>query len=257
MATIDNNIGDLFLSNKNLEQKFLRIIAKYIPQSKIYKDVFSVLSKGLSTKIGTIEFKDLPIYKILSEENNFKEFVRFLQSIFWLDLNSEIKEKLYWGFKEDIELSMLEIQIKKANKTNIIFYPKGAKLLDEKLVNDNLDWLSGYPGIYKPFKNALELYQEKKYTRELLDNLRFSLEQFLKTVLELKKPYNKKLGNYFKGKKISPEIRNMYTTVYSYFEGYQNENVKHNENFNPLEIEFIIYLTGTFIRFLTQTKEEK
>jgi len=139
-------------------------MAEYIPQSKKYiggllTPVFQSKSI-LETKI--IEFKDLPIYKILSEENDFKKFILFLQSIFWLDLDSEVKEKLYQDFKEDIELSLLDIWIRKTN-SGIIFYPKGAKLLDEKVINDVLDWLSSYPTVCKNSKSALEKYQNKIY----------------------------------------------------------------------------------------------
>ena len=37
------------------------------------------------------------------------------------------------------------------------FYPKGVRLLDNKLVNDPLDWLKnkGLSNIYEPFKKAL------------------------------------------------------------------------------------------------------
>jgi len=161
LSTIDDILGELFLSDINLERTFLKLIAKHFPQSKIcistsaaatLNDISKIMS---SLQIKEIKFKDSLVYKFLLEENDFIKFIQYLQSIFWLDLKSEVNEKLYLGFKEDIKLSLLDIQIKRIKGNNIIFYPKGSKLLDEKVVNDVLDWLTSYPNVQKSFKSAL------------------------------------------------------------------------------------------------------
>ena len=140
------------------------------------------------------------------------------------------------------------------------FYPKGVNSLDEKLIEDNLMWLSNYPNTHKPFKDALNFYKKRKYDRNLLDNLRVSMEQLLKTIMKNDKPIEKQkedLGNYLKDKKITKEIRNLYSGLLGHFTKYQNNNVKHNEKYNSEEIEFMIYLTGTFIRFLIQLEDRE
>jgi len=259
LLTIDIDIGELFISDRNLELRSLKFMAKYIPQSKKYiggllGPVFQLRS---ALEIKVIEFKDLPIYKVLSEENDFKKFILFLQSIFWLDLNSEVKEKLYQDFKEDIELSLLDIWIRKTN-SGIIFYPKRAKLLDEKLVNENLDWLSSYPTVCKNFKSALEKYQNKIYQRNLIDDLRLSFELLLQRILNNRRRLEKQekfLGEYLRGKNVPRELKNMYWQLIDYYTKYQNNYAKHNDKVSSLEIEFMIYLTGIFIRFLITLEE--
>jgi len=261
LLTIDIDMGKLFISDRNLEQRSLKFMAKYIPQSKKYIDgslgPMLQLRSALETKV--IEFKDSPIYKILSEENDFEKFILFLQSIFWLDLDSEVKEELYLGFKEEMKLSMLDIRIGKTS-SGIIFYPKGAKLLDEKLVNENLDWLTSYPTAYENFKSALEKHQNKIYQRNLIDDLRLSLELILKRILNNKgrlEKQEKLLGEYLEREKVPKELRNMYWQLIDYYTKYQNNYAKHDDKVNSSEVEFMIYLTGTFIRFLMTLEDRK
>ena len=135
----------------------------------------------------------------------------------------------------------------------ILFYPEGAKLLDEKVISDVLDWLSEYKKSYLTFKSALEKYEKKIYKRNLLDDLRSSLELFLREFLHNEKSLEKQgteLLGYLEKQKISKEIRFMFWTLIDRYSKYQNEYVKHDDNVNEKEVELIIYLTGTFIRFL-------
>lgn len=266
LSTIDYTLGECFLSDINLEQTFLKLIAKHFPQSKKYiptsiTAALNNISKMTSSlEIKEIKFKDSLVYKFLSEECNFIKFIQYLQSIFWLDLDSEVKKKLYLGFKKDIELSLLDIQIKRIKGNNIIFYPNGAKLLDEKIVNDVLDWLTSYPKVQKSFKSALEKYQDKIYQRNLIDDLRLSLELLLKKILNNNKNLEKQkkdLCEQLEKKNIPKQLRNMYWKLIDYYTDYQNNYAKHEYKVDSSEIEFIIYLTGTFMRFLMTLEDTK
>jgi hypothetical protein len=269
LSTVDDALGELFLSDENLERTFLRLIAKHFPQSKIRISISAAaslndISKLMSSlQIKEVKFKDSLVYKFLSEEDDFIKFIQYLQSIFWLDLKSEVKKKLYLGFKEDIELSLLDIQIKRIKGDNILFYPNGAKLLDEKVVNDVLDWLISYPKVYMNFKAALEKYQNKISQRNLIDDLRLSLELLLKKILNNYmnlENQEKPLGEHLKKKNVPKQLRNMYWKLIDYYAKYQNNYAKHEnkaDSMDSSEIEFIIYLTGTFIRFLMTLEDSK
>jgi len=260
LSTIDNTLGELFLSDKNLESSFLKLTAKHFPEAEVQKSLGALENYGKLVFGKVLEFKNSYAYKVLSEENNLIEFIKGLQVLFWLDLNSEVKEKLFLGFKEDIELSLLDIQIKKIKKDNVIFYPKGVKLLDEKVINDVLDWLISYPKVLKNFKFALEKYRNKIYERNLIDDLRLSLELLLKKILNNDVNLNnqeKLLCEYLEKKNVPKELRNMYWKLINYYDKYQNNYAKHDDKVKSLEIEFIIYLTGTFIRFLMTLEDSK
>jgi hypothetical protein len=44
----------------------------------------------------------------------------------------------------------------------------------------------------------------------------------------------------------------MYDDLLARFMQYQNDAVKHGDNWSSIEIEFMIYLTGAFMRLLLQ-----
>jgi len=258
LSTIDEVLGELFLSDTNIERNFLKLIARHFPHSKsgLFQDV-NKFTEIVSQK----KFENSAVYKVISGENDFVEFIKFLQVLFWSNLPSEVKERLYFSFKEDIKLSLLDIQIKRIKKDNAIFYPKGAKLLDEKIVNDVLDWLVLYPKVQKSFKSALEKYQNKIFQRNLIDDLRLSLELLIRKLLNNNKNLEnqeKFLAIYLKQKNIPKELINMYWKLINYYAKYQNNFAKHNDKVkvDSSEIEFILYLTGTFMRFLLTLRDK-
>lgn len=44
--------------------------------------------------------------------------------------------------------------------------------------------------------------------------------------------------------------------LFRHFTVYQNDAVKHAERYSPQEIEFMIYLAGTFMRLLIQLSKQ-
>lgn len=167
-------------------------------------------------------------------------------------ISRDIKEELYENINEIIDLFGINVNILK-EKNKYLLYPKGAKELDETLVNDVLVWLERYDISRKKFISALQKYQNKDDIRHILDDLRFSLEKFIQEIVSNGKSLenNKsEIGKILKDKNINVEIANMYMKLFDYYTIYQNNNVKHNENCAYEEIEFMIYLTGSFMRLL-------
>lgn len=139
----------------------------------------------------------------------------------------------------------------------VTLYPAGARLLDDRVVDDVLEWLRPYPAAAKHFDAALQLHLagNPEQDRNLLDALRFGLEQLLKTLLRNTKSLeNQKpvLLPWLKERGLHQQAINMFDTLLAQFSQYQNQAVKHNEEHSSNEIEFMIYLTGTFMRLLLQ-----
>jgi hypothetical protein len=137
-------------------------------------------------------------------------------------------------------------------------YPSGAALLDDALIRENLAWLQGHRDALNAFEQALSIYLSKdanKY-RNLLDNLRFAVEQLLRDLMGNQKSLeNQKdvLLPWMKSKGVHANVINMYhDLLFKHFAIYQNDAVKHGEKYSPQEIEFMIYLTGTFMRLLIE-----
>lgn len=134
--------------------------------------------------------------------------------------------------------------------------PAGDRMLDKAVVDDVLLSLAGQPGLSKHFQEALTICAsgETARFRNALDNLRFGLETLLKKLLcNSKSLENQKpaLLPWLKARGLHQQIVNMYESLlFGPYSIYQNDAVKHNEAFAAVEIEFMIYLTGTFMRLL-------
>lgn len=178
--------------------------------------------------------------------------------MFWLkELTKAQKKDFLIGIQEAVSITGVPLGIKQT-ESEIIFYPEGAKLLDEKLINDNLDWLSAHPKSYETFKMSLMEIGIQGKERNVVDHLRLSLELLLKDIFNNGKSLeNQKsdIGNYLKSKNISPEISNLLERVLDYYAKYQNNKAKHDCAVLSSEVEFILYLTGTVMRFLLTNQE--
>ena len=123
------------------------------------------------------------------------------------------------------------------------------------------EWLDDYPQAKKHYEDALSKRNNNIYTRNLLDDLRCSLEALVKEILKNSKSLeNQKaeLGNFLKENGISVEIRNLYTDkILDFYIKYQNNNVKHSENFNEIEVDFIFEQTAELMRLLIKLDNNK
>ena len=120
-------------------------------------------------------------------------------------------------------------------------------------VNQVKNWLDGYPEAKKYYEGALEKMSCKIYKRNLLDDLRCSLEALVKDILQSKSSVENlksDLGNYLKENNVNVEIRNLYITLLKMFLEYQNNNVKHNDLSKKIEVDFIFNQTTVLMQFL-------
>ena len=201
---------------------------------------------------------------ILRESETFRDFVHRLQLVFF------VLEK--FSAHEEIELIYLDIQralkftpeielevVKTGNRVTL--YPAGARLLDDKAVNQTLGWLETHPNVLQAFEKALTMYSEGNASRyrNLLDELRFALEQLLKNVLANSKSLeNQKapLLAWLKERGAHQQTINIFQTLLAQYSQYQNNAVKHGEQHAEDDTEFMIYLTGTFMRLILQLEQK-
>lgn len=127
--------------------------------------------------------------------------------------------------------------------------------VDKNLLDATNTWLNDYPDSKKVFEEAILKLENRIFKRNLLDDLRVSLELLLKEVLKNKKSLENQLedlGRFFRKKSISKELYNMIVKLIDYFAKYQNTYVKHNDNVNDKEIEFIFELTSALMKFIVR-----
>lgn len=121
-------------------------------------------------------------------------------------------------------------------------------------VNQVKNWLDGYPEAKKYYEGALEKMSCKIYKRNLLDDLRCSLEALVKDILQSKSSVENlksDLGKFLDKSNINVQVKNLYIyIIFDFFTKYQNENVKHNDLSKKIEVDFIFNQTTVLMQFL-------
>lgn len=163
--------------------------------------------------------------------------------------------KILGEFLEDLNIQY-EIL---SDKDGYFIFPKGAAELDDALVSQPLEWLKEYPKSYKTFCIALRQYSEGIYIRDVADNLRKTLEDFLREFLNNNSDLNKNKKEaeaYLKQANADPQLINMFGSLLTHYYLLNNEIAKHNDKVDKTYLEFLLYQTGVFIRMLIVVKQE-
>jgi hypothetical protein len=237
---------------------------EYFKPSQDRRRRFAVLS-GTPSEVYPY-FDQSGLATLLSEAKNVFEVADAIQWLLWTaeSDHQNILDDFCRQLQGAIEISpTIMIRLVKHGKTATL-YPTGARLLDEAVVESNLVWLARYPDALKPFEGALKLYMTKdpNQYRGMLDNLRVSLEQMLRAVLNNKKSLENQKEEFLRWLKqhdVHSRIGNMYhELLFVGFAGYQNDAVKHQEDkYTLAEIEFVLYATGTFLRLIQRLIEQE
>ena len=205
-------------------------------------------------------FEESSVYKGVDAAIDEPEFLFALQCLFWVlaDCRCPDIPQLTDALRIALDATpLIDMRIARRG-AQVTLYPKGARLLDEAAVNDTLAWLGNHPPVARHFENALQmcLRGDVAHYRNLLDELRAALEKLIRGILNNRKSLEKQKPDllvWMKKRGAHAQVRNMYTTlVFGHFATYQNNAVKHGDGWAESDVEFMIYLTGTFMRFLLQ-----
>jgi hypothetical protein len=127
--------------------------------------------------------------------------------------------------------------------------------VNDDLVQQTRHWLDPYPESLKLYNQALEKHKNNVFARNLLDDLRLSLEKLVQGLLGNDRSLEKQLGDlggWVKGKGGSTELRNMLVKLIEYYTKYQNEFVKHDDAVKEEEVGIMIELTSSFMKHLVR-----
>jgi len=258
---IEFDAEEAFIKLKN---RVIAVIRAYFPRLPNVDMEFAFFyGCEVDVELDTERYNNLSdsyLYAVISQSTNIKELATALQCFL-----TALEQDCYTKLSEFVDAIILAIKLSPGaglspvkHQGLVILYPAGAELLDKGVVNDVLAWLENYPEIAKEFEQALKIYMDGdsgKY-RNLLDNLRHALEQLLKEVLHNKNSLEnqkKELLSWLNQRGIHQQVVNLYCQlVFGQYSQYQNDAVKHGDAFSEREIEFMIYLTGTFMRLLLQ-----
>ncbi len=145
------------------------------------------------------------------------------------------------------------------------FRRTGAKLLDERLVNEGLKWLadSGLEHVYEPFEKALRDYSESisrpEKLRDIITDMYEALEAMAKIVTGRDQDLSGNREKFISQLNLTEFHREMLRLYIEYanrmFRHAQAPEAERPEISNS-EAENFIYLTGIFIRFAIEKLKE-
>jgi hypothetical protein len=127
--------------------------------------------------------------------------------------------------------------------------------IDQALVDRTEHWLGPFPDSLKQYHQAIQKHANRLFLRNVLDDLRLSLELLLKTLFANEKSLENQipsLGAFIKDRGGSTELSNMFVKLVDYYTKYQNSYVKHDDAVIEEEVEFMLELTSSFMKHLVR-----
>lgn len=258
LAAIDQTVGGFILGRPSICQKFAFHLGHRQPVRSMTGA--AVISQVVKTS-GLLghSLDQTATYSSIESCPDDRELIFSLQCLFWILADQKCPNlgRLVQAIRGAVDASPL-IDVRIAKRGNrVTLYPAGARLLDEAVVNETLAWLGRHATIAKHFENALEICVRKDtaHYRNVLDELRSALEKLVRSVLGNRKSLENQrepLLRWMEDRGAHVQVRNLYRQLLTYYIQYQNDAVKHGDGWAEREIEYMIYLTGTFMRFLLQ-----
>lgn len=191
--------------------------------------------------------------------NKFYDCLIVLEAIYevFIRENSYDAEKLDILIRYAISLSETDLGIEWRDGA---FWPSGAKLLDEALVNENLKWLSehGYDDVLVPFEKGLRDFLEARNKPERLGDTVTDIYEALEALAKVITGKDTDLsGNaelFISKLKLNEYYKTMLKNHIEYACEYRHaaELGKGKKPLKRNEVEAFIYLTGLFMRLAIQ-----
>lgn len=134
-----------------------------------------------------------------------------------------------------------------------MFYQSGAGVLDEKLIEDPLEWISEFPHVKDDYKKALSCLFKKDYPG-VVDHCYLSFEGLVRGKLNNNRTLDKNKQELLKKIDISQQWKSFLDKFTDYANEFKRHASKNRKNIKPQEAEAFLYLTGLLIRLTISIK---
>lgn len=191
---------------------------------------------------------------------NVSECLRMTEAVhdgIWKMDRHDLAKQLSNGIVTALEMSEVDLEVEWNGQ---IFTRKGARLLDERLVNDPLSWLreAKQENVVKPFEKGLRHWMEAHKSRERCGDVVTDMYESLEALAKIVTNGDRELAanrERFASKIQMPEHYNRMLKEYIDFGcKYRHAAGLERPRTYPTlnETESFIYLTGVFMRFALQ-----
>lgn len=212
---------------------------------------------NIANKLGIMYSASHNFYTLVS--GDFYDFLKMLEAIYETFLADSF---IYTERFSDIihyamSLSETDLNIEWRDG---VFWPSGAKLLDEALVNENLKWLAdkGCQDVLVPFEKGLrhflEAIQKPERLGDTVTDVYEAVEALAKRVTRKDRDLSANAELFIKKLKLGEYYRKMLKDYIDYANDYRHA-AKLGKGKKPLlrnEVEAFIYTSGLFVRLAVQ-----
>ena len=256
-ALILNKLADLSHS-RSQDMDFISYMDFDAVSDSEFKEFCAVTGSEYGDILSTPETKINTI--LVANKSSFKRFLTvYIAFINCLTNRSE-------GIKQEELLSVLDMAFQESRLKYALLkddgkyfvFPKGAKELDNALVSEPLEWLVEYPQAHKTYCIALKQYSEGIYIRDVADNLRKALEEFLQEFLGNAKNLetNKnEICKYLGGQGVDDGISGLFQPLINAYKNINDRVAKHHDAVDEKLLEFLLYQTGVLIRMVISVRK--
>lgn len=132
-----------------------------------------------------------------------------------------------------------------------MFYPSGAKELDERLVEEPFEWLDAFPKEKVDYLNAVSSYTHKEYA-EVIGNCYLVIEGLARSVLKNARTLDNNREDLMKKIGLSQNWKGLLSNFINYANEFKRHAAENRHDVNPIEVEGFLYLTGLLVRMIVE-----
>lgn len=139
-----------------------------------------------------------------------------------------------------------------------MFYPSGARELDEALIEEPFNWLEDFPDERADYLKAMRGYSNNKLD-EVIINCYVAVEGLARNILGNKKTLDNNREGLMKTLELSQEWKSLLGNFITYANEFERHASENRHKLNPVEVEGFLYMSGVLLRMMilsAKTKEK-
>ena len=242
---------------QRINQTIFKNIKKEYGYEKVFRTICYWLGENADDRISNVTSRYatglfyIPNLRSLTNDN-FLETLKILTPLYqYFNKDSQKQGKISkWV---EVALSNATIELGVSWKDGM-FYPSGAKILDEKLIEDPFDWLNEFPDEKKDFADALSHYIKKNYG-DVVSNCYLVVEGLARRILNNQRTLDNNRDELLGKLRLSQSWKSLLNNYTNYANEFKRHASNKRHSINPQEVEAFLYLTGLLARLIIQSEK--
>jgi hypothetical protein len=140
--------------------------------------------------------------------------------------------------------------------TDGMFYPSGARELDEPLVEETFKWLADFPNEKADYLKAVTSYASKQFG-EVITRCYVAVEGVARNILGNSRTLDNNREALMEKLGLSQEWKALLSNFIRYANEFQRHASENRHNLNPIEVEGFLYMTGVLLRMMILAAKTK